>query len=73
VLASADREERRNASSKTQRLEDKIAALKEEMARLKKLEVWLLQAPDRQIALMDPDARCMATSGRGKATAGYNV
>jgi transposase len=34
-LANADREERRKAESKAQRLEDKIAALKEEMARPK--------------------------------------
>jgi len=47
--------------------------LKNEMARLKKLEVRLLQAPDRQISLTDPDARCMATSGRGKGIVGYNV
>ncbi len=72
-IASADRQETSIGADKSQRLKDKITALKKEMANLKKLEVRLLQAPDRQIALTDPDARCMATSGRGKATAGYNV
>ena len=70
-LANADREERRHASSKTQRLEDKIAALKEEMARLKKLEVRLREAPDQQISLTDPDARSMKC--RGSGVVGYNV
>jgi transposase len=70
-IASADREERRSAKSKTQRLEDKIAVLKEEMARLKKLEVRLREAPDKQISLTDPDARSMKC--RGSGLVGYNV
>ena len=43
------------------------------MARLKKLEVRLLEAPDQQISLTDPDASSMATSGRGTGMVGYNV
>jgi hypothetical protein len=31
------------------------------------------EAPDRQISLTDPDARSMATSGRGTGIVGYNV
>ena len=72
-IASADRQESKMAKHKTQRLEDKIAALKKEMARLKKLEVRMLAAPDQQISLSDPDARSMATSGRGTGMVGYNV
>ena len=30
-------------------------------------------APDQQISLTDPDARSMATSGRGSGIVGYNV
>jgi hypothetical protein len=30
-------------------------------------------APDQQVSLTDPDARSMATSGKGTATVGYNV
>ncbi len=30
-------------------------------------------APDRQVSLTDPDARSMATSGRGSGVVGYNV
>jgi hypothetical protein len=33
----------------------------------------LLATPDRQISLTDPDARSMATSGRGSGVVGYNV
>jgi hypothetical protein len=72
-LASADRQEATIAESKAQRLTDKIKALKQEMARLKKLEVRMLAAPDEQISLTDPDARSMATSGRGTGMVGYNV
>ncbi len=72
-IVSADRQESSVAKDKSRHLEGKITALKKEMARLKKLEVRLLQAPDRQITLTDPDARCMATSGRGTGIVGYNV
>jgi transposase len=73
-LDSADRQEPSLArATKTQRLQDKIAKLKQEMARLKALEIERLAAPDQQISLTDPDARSMATSGRGSGMVGYNV
>ncbi len=68
-LASADRAE--PAEDNTQRLEDKVAALREEMARLKKLEVRMLEAPDKQLSQTDPDARSM--NSRGSGMVGYNV
>jgi transposase len=73
-LDSADRQEPSLArTTKTARLTDKIAKLKEEMRRLKTLETRRLAAPDQQISLTDPDARSMATSGRGSGMVGYNV
>ena len=72
-MASADRQESAVAQDQTGRLEDKIAGLKKEMARLKKLEARMLATPDQQISLTDPDARSMATSGRGTGMVGYNV
>ncbi len=33
----------------------------------------MIATPDRQISLTDPDARSMATSGRGSGMVGYNV
>jgi transposase len=73
-LDSADRQEPSEArTSKTARLTEKIAKLKEEMQRLQVLEAQRLAAPDQQISLTDPDARSMATSGRGSGVVGYNV
>jgi transposase len=73
-LDSADRQEPSKArTTKTARLTEKIAKLKEEMKRLKVLEVQRLATPDQQISLTDPDARSMATSGRGSGVVGYNV
>jgi len=73
-LDSADRQEPSLArETSTTRLKDKIAKLKEEMQRLEKLEVQRLATPDQQISLTDPDARSMATSGRGSGMVGYNV
>ncbi len=73
-LDSADRQEPSlGRTTKTDRLADKIATLKEEMRRLEELEARMLATPDRQISLTDPDARSMATSGRGSGMVGYNV
>jgi transposase len=52
-------------------LREKITALEEEMDRLKKLEVRMLEAPDQQLSLTDPDARSMKSRGAG--IVGYNV
>ena len=43
------------------------------MQRLAELEAQMLASPDQQISLTDPDARSMATSGRGPGVVGYNV
>ena len=55
------------------RLKDKIVILKKQMQGLKAMELRLRKAPDEQISLTDPDARSMATSGRGTGIVGYNV
>ena len=68
-LARADRSEQ--AEDDSQCLEDQVDALREEMARLKKLEVRMLKAPDKQLSLTDPDARSMHSRGSGMV--GYNV
>ena len=73
-LDSADRQEPSVArTTKTARLKEKIATLKTEMRRLEKLEARMVATPDQQISLTDPDARSMATSGRGSGMVGYNV
>ena len=73
-LDSADRQEPSpGRTTKTTRLKEKITKLKEEMQRLQALNVQMLATPDQQISLTDPDARSMATSGRGSGVVGYNV
>jgi transposase len=73
-LDSADRQEPSLArTTKSDRLKDKIATLKQEMQRLQELEARMLATPEKQISLTDPDARSMATSGRGSGMVGYNV
>ncbi len=73
-LDTADRQEPSEAlKTKTTRLKEKIATLKEQMRRLHGLKTRMLATPDQQISLTDPDARSMATSGRGSGVVGYNV
>ena len=68
-LAEADRAE--PAADDAQTLQDKISQLRKEMQRLKKLEARMLEAPDKQLSLTDPDARSMKSRGAG--VVGYNV
>ena len=73
-LDSADRQEPSPAlTTKTTRLREKIARLRQEMDRLAALEARMREAPDLQVSLTDPDSRSMATSGRGSGVVGYNV
>jgi len=72
-LDRADREPTAVPEAKVCRLKDKIAAVKEQMQRLNQIGEQLRQAPEQQVSLTDPDARSMATSGRGTGMVGYNV
>jgi transposase len=73
AMDTADRAQPDVAEAKTSRLKDKIAKLKQQMQDLKSMEERLREAPDGQVSLTDPDARSMATSGRGTGVVGYNV
>jgi transposase len=73
ALDRADREEGDVAEAKSVRLKEKIAGLRRQMHALKMMEQAVQDAPDQQVSLTDPDARSMATSGKGTATVGYNV
>ena len=70
-LDQLDQADRSAPPEDTRSLKDKIAALTEEMDRLKKFEVRMLEAPDQQLSLTDPDARSMKSRGGG--IVGYNV
>ena len=59
--------------AKSEHLQDKLRTMRDQMRRLKQIEQQLETAPDGQISLTDPDARSMATSGRGSGMVAYNV
>ena len=71
ALDTADLHEPAVAKARTERLQDKIAALKEQMKMLQDIEVKLNETPDKQISLTDPDCRSMKS--RGEGIVGYNV
>ena len=71
AMDTADRAEPEVAELKKGRLQDKIAALKEQLQQLKTLETQMLASPDQQLSLTDPDARSMKSRDGG--IVGYNV
>jgi transposase len=58
---------------KAEHLQDKLRTMREQMRRMQGIEQQLKHEPDGQLSLTDPDARSMATSGRGSGIVGYNV
>ena len=73
AMDTADRQEGETAGSKSIRLKEKVAALKQQMRHLREMEDAVKAAPDRQVSLTDPDARSMTTGGKGHGVVGYNV
>jgi transposase len=73
ALETADRTQPVDLELKTTRLQDKLTSLRQQMKQLRAIESKLQQQPDKQLSLTDPDARSMATSGRGTGMVGYNV
>jgi len=73
TLDRADREDSDVTEAKASRLKDKVAGLRRQMQFLKEMQRQVDAAPDQQVSLTDPDARSMATSGRGTGIVGYNV
>jgi transposase len=72
-LDTADRQEGDAVEARAGRLKDKITVLRAQMQALKAMETQVAASPDGQVSLTDPDARSMATSGRGSGIVGYNV
>ena len=56
--------------ARVEHLKEKLATVKAQMQKLRQIEQQLNAAPDRQVSLTDPDARSMATSGRGTGVVG---
>ena len=69
VLDRADREDGDIAEAKTIRLKEKIEGLRRQMQALREIGKQVEAAPDKQVSLTDPDARSMATSGKGTVPA----
>ena len=72
-LDRADRDPNLVPEARVAHLKEKIASAKEYIAKLNGIGEQMHQAPEGQISLTDPDARSMATSGRGTGMVGYNV
>jgi transposase len=73
ILDQADRADTETAPAKVERLEEKIAALRERMQALQAIGEQLAANPDQQVSLSDPDARAMATGTDRRGIVGYNV
>ncbi|MBL8447566.1 MAG: IS1182 family transposase [Zoogloeaceae bacterium] len=73
ALDTADRTQPAETEAKTKNLKEKLVRLRKQMRYLQEMGEQLRQAPDEQVSLTDPDARSMATSGRGTGMVGYNV
>jgi len=73
AMDTADRQEGELAQTRIARLKDKVALLHEQMRRFRAMQERVKAVPDQQVSLTDPDARSMATSGRGTGIVGYNV
>ena len=69
-LDRADRDATLLPEGRVPHLKDKLAKLRVQMDKLDTIERQLLDAPDHQISLTDPDARSMTSSGRGTGTVG---
>jgi hypothetical protein len=72
-LDRADRDASAVLPSRVAHLKEKIARVKEQMQALGQIGEQMQASEDHQISLTDPDARSMATSGRGTGIVGYNV
>lgn len=73
-MARIDRQEKQEIRvDKATHLKAKLKCVRAEVSRLSGIAEQLKDAPDGQISLTDPDARSMATRGKGTGLVGYNV
>ena len=64
LLEMADRTQPVEAEAKTERRQEKIAKLRNQMRKLDEMREQLKSVPGRQVSTTDPDARSMATKDR---------
>src|SRR3984957_14692973 len=72
-LDRADREPALVTEVRVEHIKEKMQTVKKQMRELKQIGKQMAQTADGQISLTDPDARSMATTGRGTGIVGYNV
>jgi transposase len=73
ALETADRTQPAELEAKTERLQDKIKTLREQMRRMEWIKDRLTREPDAQLSLTDRDARSMMSQAKGTGVVGYNV
>ena len=73
-MGRIDRQEEGEARvEKVQHMARRYGRIRQEISRLKAMDKALVDAPDGQISLTEPDARAMATSARHSGMVGTNV
>jgi transposase len=72
-LERADRDPSLVPEKRVAHLKEKIDTVRQQMKKLGGIKCELEKSADQQVSLTDPDARSMATSGRGTGIVGYNV
>lgn len=73
ALETADRTQPAEVEAKTERLQEKIKTLREQMRRMDAIRKELKQQPDGQLSQTDPDSRSMISQAKGSGLVGYNV
>ena len=72
-LDRADRQPSLVTEGRVTQIKQKIKTIQSRMRSLEAIAPAIQASVDGQISLTDPDARCIATSGKGTAMVGYNV
>ncbi len=72
-LDRADRDPTRVTEDRVAHIQKRIQMIKARVRELDDIRVKMEASPDGQVALTDPDARCMASRGRDTPMVGYNV
>jgi len=73
ALETADRTQPAEMEAKTDRLQEKIRKLRDQMRQLDETKEELRSEPGQQRSLTDPDARSMLQQGKSTGLVGYNV
>src|SRR4249919_1234314 len=73
AVETADRTQPAEVEAKTERLREKIEALREQMRRMDAIREELKRQPGEQLSQTDPDARSMVSQAKGTGMVGYNV